>query len=220
MSFGFVAYNDSGTYQADDTYANYAITSSGTGTFATDYSFANTIVSCTITVTGVAPLIAYSCGSRMSQMTVSNSGSTWSFYMTSKVAANGSTFSYWIFDKADQATPSGTMGLEVFNASGVRVFHSHTKVLRVAGIGAGTYTAGRTYATIQLTLGMAYNETDISGVGTNYRINLSFSGSSVSSNVVTLGTSVYENYTTTSITGDTYSNATAGLYIVIDVTNY
>jgi hypothetical protein len=220
MGYGFSVISDAGVYQVDGEYSNYSVTSTGTGTFATDNSFAQPIVSCSITVTGSAPLIAFSGTTRMSLMAVSNSGSSWTFYLTSKTAAAGSTFSYWIFDAAVNAIPSGTQGIEVFNDSGVRVFHSHIQYLRVSGIGGGTYSASRVYAVIQLTLGMSYNETDISGTGSLYRINLSYSGASVAANVIATGTNIYENYTTTSITGASYSNSTAGLYLVVDVTNY
>ena len=220
MSFGFQLIGDSSNYQVDDTYANYVMTSKGTGTLTTDNMYPQAIVSCSITVSGVAPMIAYSCSSRMVQLYVQNSGSTWTFFMTSKTATNGSTFNYYIFDKADQDSVSGGYGIEVFNSSGVRTFHSSNKVLRIAGIGGGTYTSGRTYAAIQFVQGMSYNETDISGVGSLYRINLSYTGASISSNVVSVAANIYVNYTTTTITGNTYSNSSGSVFGVIDVTNY
>lgn len=81
-------------------------------------------------------------------MTISGGTYTWTFY--SNLAVSG-TCEYFLFDQ-QPAAPS-TFGLEVFNASGLRTFHSGKNIMRVKSVYTDlfnvNYADGRKYAVIQ-----------------------------------------------------------------------
>jgi hypothetical protein len=220
MAEGLEVVNDTGTYQITGEYVNLSLITKGTSTLVTDSSyFAQTIVSRTITYTGKNPVVAFSCSGRMNVMVISNSGSNWTFFFTAKALANGTPFDYWIFDDIDQLSITDTVGLEVYDGSGNLVYHSSSKPMRIVGLGAGTYPSGKVYAAAQSHLNMTYNETDLGGG--LYRINTSYGGCSINSNVVAIASTIYENYTTTGPTGMSYSTSTGNsVYVILDVTGY
>lgn len=165
MAAGLQVFNDAGVLQIDQDYRNYQLRSKGTGTCSTSWNTGGvqkwrttvTVTSATAPIVFIRPnSTAFIC-----QWGASVSGSTWAFefYSTTQNAA----FDWYAFD----VTVSGTLpnfGLEVFNASGQRVFHSSIpplKVVNVRAAGSGNLTipSGRTYAALQTTSGFFYTDT-------------------------------------------------------------
>ena len=219
MPVGLEVYNDSGVYQIDGSAPNYMLKASGSGTCNTAQTTGGrTRYYTTIAVTSSeAPLIALGNTShRMLVYAVSVSGSTWTFMIVS--STNGATFNYYVFDK--NVTPSGTVGLEVYNASGALLYKSGGKPLRIVGAGAGTYASGRTYACFQTSNGFNFTAIDFASDGEiTYS---SFLGAfTVASNVVTELGFQYENYTYSGDVDfyDEYTDPNYAL-IVIDVTHF
>ena len=91
------------------------------------------------------------------------SGDSWTWRL---LATSGVSFDWFCFDLAD-AVSIDTFGLEIYSASGARVYHSSQKPLRVAGeygygdgdgstydsVAAIALTSGRSYAVITLRQG-------------------------------------------------------------------
>lgn len=135
MPAGIEVRNDAGVLQIDETYINFTLVSQGSGTVSTFYytgggSPGASVYYTDVTVTGrSSPMLAIRSASAMYVERISISGGSWTWRILS---ANGATFDWFCFD----LTPAGsldTFGLEVFNASGVRVFHSSQKPMRIAG---------------------------------------------------------------------------------------
>lgn len=169
MTAGLQVRNNAGVLQVDETYVNYVLVASGTSSGATLWyagggSNPPAVYYTDITVTGrTAPMIAIRAGFGVVVLRATVSGGTWTW----RILRNGtSNFDWFVFDLASVES-AATFGLEVFNASAQRVYHSSQKPLRVAGeFGYGDgdgfaidsvppvyLTAGRSYAIVHLSMG-------------------------------------------------------------------
>lgn len=135
MPAGIEVRNDAGVLQIDETYINFTLVSQGTATTSTFYytgggSPGASVYYADVTVTGrTSPMLAIRSSAAVYIERISISGGSWTWRV---LAASGVSFDWFCFD----LTPAGsldTFGLEVFNASGVRVFHSSQKPMRIAG---------------------------------------------------------------------------------------
>lgn len=167
MPVGLRVVNDSNIVQIDQDYFTYGLRQKGTATC--DQSFPvgpSARKYAAITVTGAtAPVVAIHMNAVIGLYRVSVSGSTWTFYF---VGGSGVTFEYYVFDvyNADMAPPGG---LEIFNASGNRVFSSNTPAARIVGVGTSFsgLDSSRKYAACQASTGFTevWDEDIIGGSG-------------------------------------------------------
>jgi hypothetical protein len=215
MPVGLQVYGSHGVLQIDENYKNLVVVASGSKVTG-DWTFAGGSYYVQITVTNfVTPLIAFKSDEDVGLGYSSISGSNWTFtFLTNNPAA----MSYWVFDQSPSASP-GNVGLEVYNNSGERVYHSEQKPMRVAGVGPGTYASGRTYAAIRGDAGMSWT-TVPSGLPwpEEWQYDAYIPSAKVASNVITdVGVSVSSaliindagNYTS-------YQTPT----LIVDVTNF
>lgn len=158
MAFGLEFINDAGSMCISENYKNPIVVASGSATTVSASPFAATS-KFTVTYTRSSLDEAVICAIRPTAMTmligVGSPNSltwTWEFFSTHAI---GATVPYWIFSNK-AAVPADTFGLEVFDASGARVFSSNSKPLRLRDkvshtLSAGSttdrfYNTGRTYA--------------------------------------------------------------------------
>lgn len=126
MTYGYLQINTDGFTQIDDTYSNYILVASGTGT-------ANNSNVVTFPTQTVIPLIAVgsiSTGGRVTLTALSTSQFRLSY------APNGAanpTFAYKVYAPIETVTVGG-YGLQVFNASGTAVFDSNQNYFRTRAI--------------------------------------------------------------------------------------
>jgi hypothetical protein len=158
MPVGFQAINDSGVYQIDDTYKNLQLITKASVTAMTQvntgilYSGLTQYWYYDIVVTSATnPVVALNGNATQWLIigAVNISGGTWTFRVYSNADVD---FTYYVFDVP---TVSGTVGLEVYNASGQLQFTSGRYPFRVQqgvttvaadGDKVTTLTSGRTYA--------------------------------------------------------------------------
>lgn len=223
MTTGFQAINSSGVVQIDQDTANFALVLKSTGTF-TNLTFGSVVIRyCLFTVTGLRnPVLAVQTASGIdfwSGMKANGSGS-FSFYVYSAGAAASSTFTYYIFDSADLSTISDRTGMQIFNASGVTVFHSSAKAMRVVGSQTAystvTYSSGPTYAVAMSSYENKFDSIDLGG-GTISNLN-QWSEATVTGNSVALSLNPIESYIGTTL--QTSTDHGVPYILVIDVTNY
>lgn len=131
MAVGFRARGDALNVQIDDSYFNFALSTSASVTLA--FASGIAVYQSTITVTGTSPIIAWSGASGpVTLISVSQSGSSWTFTLASNAAY---TLRYFVFDvPANAGSPASAPGLRVRNAAGAVTFDSRLKYLRVAAV--------------------------------------------------------------------------------------
>ncbi|MDR5778769.1 hypothetical protein QCE63_04900 [Caballeronia sp. LZ065] len=161
--FGLQVFNANGYLQIDSTYANLALRQKGS--FVSGGAASSTgWYKASLTVPyGVTPLLAVRPSSGMCSLissSVSGSNITYLFYCS----ASAVTLSYWLFDSPAGIAGSGSYGLIVNNASGVRVFDSRMPYLRILDFINGSATGptlsanyGKTIAVVQTELWYAYS---------------------------------------------------------------
>lgn len=170
MPAGFQVFNDALTLQVDQDYKSWAIKTVGQITMVDDMqTHPQKMRVGSVTVTAVNPLMAFGADGHEVNLvnSVNNGNGTWTYHFRSQSNVNY-TLSWWCFDQANTAaTVTDSYGVEVFNASAERVFHSSMKPMRVVGVIKNTpptpqlgengqeisqtinVPAGRTYAVIQ-----------------------------------------------------------------------
>lgn len=246
---GLQILNDSFTFQVDQTYKNQALVSktSPTMTSASTFNPPNGY-GCSVTITAVHPIVAFACSAPCCLYSASHSGSSFTFNFYAQDPGTGTpTITVYIFDDVDQATITDNFGLEVFDASGNRVFHSSQQPLRIVdgqafadpddstlpmidpGPTSFTYTSGHSYAVIPSS---AYvrNETYLSDTSYGslppgkswYEDRQYKDGASVASNVVTLDvmTVTISHHSAGPADATTESAHGQLQWLIIDVTNY
>lgn len=217
MPVGLQVFNDDGIVQIDQDYFSFGLRQKGTAVCNQSIGGPTAMRYAAVTVTGAtAPMIAVHHSGFLALYRVSVSGSTWTFYF---LGGNGLTFEYFIFDVYNAAmAPPG--GLEIFNASGARVFSSQTPPARIVGVGASFsgLNASRKYAACQGATGFTeVYEDDLGGPGGSVLYRASIAGvlhngsTNISSTFFT-----YESYLTTSI-GTDRADPLPGIFL-FDVT--
>ena len=221
MAEGLEVYNDTGVFQIDGNRRNYQLKQNGSGTCnISETTGGRTRYYTTIAITSsTAPLFFIGGNTNVCSLYgISVAGSTWTFQIVSNT--NGATFNYWVFDVLD--TSPANFGLEVFNVSGQRVFHSGGKPLRITAIqNSGTtvsYTAGRTYAVCQTSSGFSVDFFDFDPNDTVHQYRAFMQGSQISGVTVTTALVTYEIYTAADPPPDPYYETP--FFIIADVTNF
>jgi hypothetical protein len=215
--------NDSGYLLITQDYSSFQLKQKGSGTLTSTTFGAGTVGTASFTVTGLrypvlAVSVAYPNAFRVA--TKNNGGGSFTFYIYSAGASTGTAYSYWLFDSADLASTSDRFGLEVFNASGQRVYHSSLGSMRIGGLinGSGVLnlTSGRTYAVAFS--GFHQQFQSIYFAPLTYSNLNTFSAATINGPQVNLGTDVYESYVTSTQQAQT-DIGTASI-VVLDVTGY
>ena len=223
MTTGFQAISSSGIVQIDQDTANFALVAKGTQTFSNTVFGSTHVRYCLFTVTGLRnPVLAVKTASGIdfwSGMKANGSGS-FTFYVYSTLATAGQSFTYYVFDSADLSSISDRTGMQIFNASGVTVFHSSAKAMRVVGSQTAystvTYSSGPVYAVAMSSYENRFDSIDLGG-GSVSNLN-QWSTATVTGNKVALSLEAVESYVTTTVQVST-DHGTPYI-LVIDVTNY
>lgn len=145
--FGFEVFGQSGVLQASSEYITMGLSRSGrivapmTPLKGLDRVYGQHVW---FSVTGTNPIPFIAPGSAFICRYIIKSGSTFFFGYDVDGVGVGSPFQYYVFDNM---TPRGTIGIEVFNASGVLTFTSNRQPLRVvyAARPQGVLEGGKLY---------------------------------------------------------------------------
>lgn len=185
MTYGAEFLNEDYVLQINDNFFNYyvlqsgsqatsAISGAGSGVAALTYCTSWLVVS----VTGINPIIAFSCPNEAFLYSVTQSGSLFTFYIAT-FSPIGTNTKYYVYDTVPAAITAG-YGMEVYNSSGQVTYSSSRKYFRAVETIQGnflwspfggspwnnstyTYPAGRDYAVIQSHLSWANNGGTFSG---------------------------------------------------------
>jgi len=131
MATGIKIYNDAGTVQIDETYANLVLVDKATITFSMpgtgtyDYFCSGDVVAVAVKVWPETFVV------KSSQYT----GSSWLYrlsFFNNPETTGTCTFTVYAFGKPP--TSGGTVGLKVQDASGNPIFHSEFKPLRIIAV--------------------------------------------------------------------------------------
>lgn len=150
MAYGIEIYASDGTLQANSEMICWFCRKTGTGTTTFRVVGNTPTSSLTVDVSGITnPIVAI----RMNGYNVAKAGG--STYITD--APIGTSYTYYIFDYA-QSLPagSGSYGIEIFNASGVRTFNSNffpMQVLNIISGSGGVTHSGKTLAIANASMG-------------------------------------------------------------------
>lgn len=215
MTAGLQVYGSHGVIQIDQDYRNFVVVASGSKVSG-DWVASGASNYLQIVVTSAtAPLLAFKCAEQVGLGYTAISGSTWTITLLTN---NPAALDYWVFDVSPAASPA-SFGLEIYNASSERVFHTSQKPMRVVGTGAGTYASGRTYAVIRADPAWTYLSTP---TGLPFPEEYQFDGyieaAAVSSNVVTAGSVTTDNSLVSPDPGS-FTPAYIGPTLVVDVTH-
>ena len=165
MPAGLQIFNESGTIIVSEAFKNYHLIEKGTfvipaGDSTTGGSFSFTRTGRTFPVLAIRASVLV--GS--SEQVVSGGSLTRAFY--TKINSSSTTVEFWLFDVL--STPPATFGLEVYNSLGQLTYASGQAPMRVVGdvLMSGytntseTFSAGRTYASVQSFSGLAQDNTE------------------------------------------------------------
>lgn len=207
MVTGIKIYNNAGTIQIDESYANFVLIDKQTYSISTP-----TTTTFDYTVTADVACVAVSVYPHtFTSTTASKSGSTWTFRLTffnNPLSSGTCTFTVYAFGKPPAATE--TVGLKVQDASGNLVFHSQFKPLRIVGStdarNSFSGPSGRTLAVLVLSLPM-YGRAVFPGTVTD-TYSMRVNGTTIDSLQTTIA-----NIGNVTLSRD-------GLYAAVDVTNY
>jgi len=216
MPAGIQITGSHGTAQIDENYKNFVVVANGSKVTG-DWAVAGASSYLHIVVTNaVNPIVAFKCAEQVGLGYTAISGSTWTITLLTN---NPAALDYWVFDESPSTSPA-SVGIEIYNSAGARVYHSAQKPLRVAGTGAGTYTSGRTYAVIRADPGFASSTT---ATGLPFPEEWQFDGAieaaKVVSNVVTAGSVTTDNALVSPKPG-VFTPTYIGPTLVIDVTYF
>ena len=207
MATGIKIYNDAGTVQIYESYANLVLVDKQTITISTpvttayDYTCSGDVVAVAVKVYPETFI------TKSAQFT--GTGWVYRFLFFNNPDTTGTcTFTVYAFAKPPAATE--TVGLKVLNASGSLVFHSQFKPLRIIAVNsnASGYTGpgGRDLAAMFLTMSL-YSV--VLFPSTVYESDtLRITGNVIQHSRIQIGTPAIAGINTT------------GLYAAVDVTNY
>jgi hypothetical protein len=133
MTSGLQIINDSGTVQIDELWRNYGFKQLQNQSVTADSNG----IQVSVTATGTNILIAPRCETLLvAPMQSYQSGTTWTYKFYFRSFYIGETITedvrFYVFDMLDGAYSN--VGLEVFNASGVRTFHSDNPLMKCRAI--------------------------------------------------------------------------------------
>jgi hypothetical protein len=223
MSFGIVVYNSTNNLVIDDTYKNMGLRQK------TAFSLGGGGEQ-TITLTSaVNPLLFISAsGSGVGVIQAGLSGSTYTWVIR---AAGTSSGNVYIFDEPSAAT--STYGVKVMNASGVQVFNSDNKYIRVVDVyncffsGGGSNTTSnvptvsKTYPSSNYAVCIATPRAGFDGFNTGVirtdAISTTSTGISISNTITKSFAGPWSTHTGLVTLAATSGNVTA---MTIDVTGY
>ena len=156
MTVGMEIYTAAGVLQISTNFLSYFCRKSSSGTTVARVNGTTTPSSVVIDVTGYTnPIIAFICGQSMA-FTGRNGTSSQNLTFACD-GAIGTSFTYFIFDQST-TLPVSHYGLELYNASGQRVFTSDAHPMLalqtlISASGAAVTAAGRTLAVAPMTWG-------------------------------------------------------------------
>lgn len=223
MVHGFRLKGSHGAFQIDNSRTNFVFKQKGTASMTLDAAWGvSPVVSCSISVTAVNPVLAVSCSAAVTVQYATVSGSTWTFYVTANTGT-AQTLDWYLFDDAAN-TPKTVpqWGFRIWNRTDTSkvVLHSGQLVAKgvdaITAVGTSTYTSGRTYAVAFAECAKRYTSTQIGP--TSWRNIFSMRGARVSGASVITRVETYENYVTTTDQG-TWGTG-AAVVLVFDVTGY
>jgi len=138
MAYGIEIYASDGTLQANSEMICWFCRKTGTGTTVSRVVGNSSPSSLTVDVSGMTnPIVAI----KMAGYNVAKAGG--STYVTS--APIGTSYTYYIFDyAASLPANAGAYGIEIFNASGQRVFNSNFFPMQVLNMLTGSATVTHT----------------------------------------------------------------------------
>lgn len=207
MATGIKIYNDAGTVQIDETYANLVLVDKQTITISTpvttayDYTCAGDVVAVAVKV------YPETFVTKSAQFT--GTGWVYRFLFFNNPDTTGTcTFTVYAFGKPPPATE--TVGLKVLDGSGNLVFHSQFKPLRIISVNSNAvgYTgpSGRNLAAMFLTMSLYSAVVGTASVfeSDTFRI----SGNVIERSRILIGTPAINGINTT------------GTYAAVDVTIY
>lgn len=144
MAYGIEIYASDGTLQANSEMICWFCRKTGTGTTVTRVVGNSSTSSLTVDVTGMTnPIVAI----RMAGYNVAKAGG--STYVSN--APIGTSYTYYIFDyAASLPSSSGAYGIEIFNASGTRVFNSNFFPMQVLNMLTGSANVTHTGKTLAI----------------------------------------------------------------------
>lgn len=250
MVSGLQVFNDDNVFQIDQDYYGFAMKQKGSISMSVDTApHPNPMSIGSITVSAINPIIALSSGAHCGIYNVSSSGGSWTFKVRS-ADASLTSINYWVFDIVSNVTITDTVGLEVFNASGNRVWHSSMKPLNIVGVinldpiypiwrgyseavdyvETLTLTSGRTYAVVQGNQAVRLEQftaedyplpPDVEGFKWMY-IRSIHGSCKVDGNIVEAGHTLFEDIAVQSpeSTADTATGRGQPIFWAIDVTGY
>jgi len=168
MAVGFRVRNGANVFQIDETYQNFVFKLKGSSTTNTLYVFDLyyrdiTVADCT------SPILVVKSGSAHAILGGQVSGTTWTWRVL--MQGNATAFDYYVFDVAPVDTTPGPALRIRHPVSGVPIFSTNQKPFRIAPgscVSNGLwpypdktdFTAGRTYAALQLNWGFGESEED------------------------------------------------------------
>jgi hypothetical protein len=139
MTTGFRTKNASGTLQIDQNYENLALRAKGTFTPGTPWNNSKWRLG-SFTVTGNTPVIAWRASGPATLVSVSVSGTSVTYQFL--IAAASGSIDWWLFDKPTYVAMATAPGIRIKNPStGVVVFDSRMKYMRVVGVISGDYAS-------------------------------------------------------------------------------
>jgi hypothetical protein len=144
MAYGIEIYASDGTLQANSEMICWFCRKTGTGTTVSRVVGNSSPSSLTVNVAGMTnPIVAI----KMAGYNVAKAGG--STYVTS--APIGTSYTYYIFDyAASLPANAGAYGIEIFNASGQRVFNSNFFPMQVLNMLTGSATVTHTGKTLAI----------------------------------------------------------------------
>jgi hypothetical protein len=250
MVSGLQVFNDDNVFQIDQDYQGFAMKYKGTISMVVDpISRPNPIYIGSVTVSAINPIMAISSNAHCGIYSITSSGGYWTFNIRSSLYGLTSV-DYWIFDVVSNVTITDTVGLEVFNASGTRVWHSSMKPLNIVDvitmdpiyptwrgyseaveqIAESILPSGRAYAIVQGNQAVRLEQFTAedypfppSFEGDKWMYIRSIQGSSkVVGNIIESGYTIFEDIAVESpiSTADTGIGRGQGIFWAIDVTGY
>ncbi|MET0934961.1 MAG: hypothetical protein ABWX83_03170 [Luteibacter sp.] len=139
MAEGFQTRTSGGGIQIDQTYRNLALRAKGSFVPGTAWNNGKWRLG-TITVNGNSPVLAWRCASPAAMVQASRSGNSITY--TFIIAANGGAIDWYLFDEPAYGSATGDLGIRIRNPStGVVVFDSRMKYMRIVGTVSGDFTS-------------------------------------------------------------------------------
>jgi hypothetical protein len=211
MPAGLQIFNDSGTIQIDENWKNFGFRQTVDVGISITLPTLNPYVIYDLVVPGQNAMVAHRSSTFAGMIMSSNFDGTnyrfkFLFIPPNATGTHSETVRFWVFD-VPPSSGFSSVGLEVFNGSGERVFHSDMSVMKISGVQACdtgfTGASGREYVPL-IAVPSFYKP---GGTGPLYAWFPKASG-----NTITPFTSI------TPYTAPFSGAGSAGLYAAVDVT--